>query len=314
MDPSSDNTAALAASMQTLNNMANIAHSGNLNRKNIALAREMNQKQREDSYIAAIAQRKWAKEDWDKTAKYNSPEQQMARLKEAGLNPHLVYGNGADAQVGDMRGTNISTPNYDTPKHEMFDLNVGNPLMEYIDLQARGQTSNNLSVMEEVYKAQAEKIRTETLVEAQNLKDKSLAYEIQLEVRDSTVAYQGLRNDKIKSDIDTQMFYKKLATSKFSLEKLRVDIEQSKLKLQKAKTEREMDVMLSTIIQNNIENANTRMDTKEIQAHIRNMNLDAQLTAIHIQLRKLGLTPGTPEYVNRYTQMAQPILKGLSGY
>ena len=37
-----------------------------------------------------------SREDWDRMNKYNSPEQQMQRLREAGLNPNMVYGKGAD--------------------------------------------------------------------------------------------------------------------------------------------------------------------------------------------------------------------------
>jgi len=37
------------------------------------------------------------KELWNMDNLYNSPEQQMARLKAAGLNPNLVYGKGATA-------------------------------------------------------------------------------------------------------------------------------------------------------------------------------------------------------------------------
>ena len=40
--------------------------------------------------------------EWKRQAEYNSPVNQMARLKQAGLNPHLVYGNGASVSVGNM--------------------------------------------------------------------------------------------------------------------------------------------------------------------------------------------------------------------
>lgn len=36
---------------------------------------------------------------WNRTNEYNSPTNQMKRLQEAGLNPNLVYGNGAVANV-----------------------------------------------------------------------------------------------------------------------------------------------------------------------------------------------------------------------
>lgn len=45
-------------------------------------------------------------EEW-----YNSPEQQMRRLQEAGLNPNLVYGNGASAGIaGNTRDVKPTNP------------------------------------------------------------------------------------------------------------------------------------------------------------------------------------------------------------
>lgn len=41
-------------------------------------------------------QRRDALSDWNMQNAYNSPSAQMQRLAEAGLNPHLVYGKGAD--------------------------------------------------------------------------------------------------------------------------------------------------------------------------------------------------------------------------
>ena len=40
--------------------------------------------------------RAWALEDWNRQNEYNHPEQVMNRLRQAGLNPNLVYGKGAD--------------------------------------------------------------------------------------------------------------------------------------------------------------------------------------------------------------------------
>lgn len=44
-------------------------------------------------------------EMWHMQNAYNSPEQQMARFGSAGLNPHLIYGQGTS-------GNSSSTPNY----------------------------------------------------------------------------------------------------------------------------------------------------------------------------------------------------------
>ena len=48
-------------------------------------------------------------EMWNRNNEYNSPEKQMERLRAAGLNPNLVYGNGA---VGNTSG---DTPKFHAP-------------------------------------------------------------------------------------------------------------------------------------------------------------------------------------------------------
>ena len=53
--------------------------------------------------------------EWKRQAEYNSPVNQMARLKQAGLNPHLVYGNGASVSVGNQnQPAQVSAPQIDT--------------------------------------------------------------------------------------------------------------------------------------------------------------------------------------------------------
>ena len=47
-------------------------------------------------------QRDWDLAMWERQNKYNSPIEQMARLKEAGLNPHLMYGQGTLGQAGGL--------------------------------------------------------------------------------------------------------------------------------------------------------------------------------------------------------------------
>lgn len=56
-----------------------------------------NKKQRKWNEKMYARQRQDALADWAMQNAYNSPAEQMKRLKEAGLNPNLVYGHGADA-------------------------------------------------------------------------------------------------------------------------------------------------------------------------------------------------------------------------
>lgn len=70
---------------------------------------------------------------WDMANKYNSPQAQMQRLEEAGLNPALVYGNGAATQ------SSATLPHYNAPtaSHSAQAPQITNSLGQYNDMQLR---------------------------------------------------------------------------------------------------------------------------------------------------------------------------------
>lgn len=73
------------------------------NKANMELAQYQNEwqtRENEKAYARAVNM-------WNMQNEYNSPTQQMARLRAAGLNPNLVYGNGV---TGNSAG---STPQYE---------------------------------------------------------------------------------------------------------------------------------------------------------------------------------------------------------
>ena len=65
-------------------------------------------KQRKHEEEMARQQRDWNYRMWKEQNAYNSPEAQMQRLKDAGLNPHLLYGQG----VAGATGQADSVPSY----------------------------------------------------------------------------------------------------------------------------------------------------------------------------------------------------------
>ena len=109
------------------NMMAALQSGGNLvgnlytNWSNRKFTEEQNEIERKRQDLIRHEKRKWALEDRDNERAYNSVGQQMQRLKDAGLNPHLVYGHGAKAQVNAMPrsadgpGARTSVPKFDNP-------------------------------------------------------------------------------------------------------------------------------------------------------------------------------------------------------
>lgn len=86
-------------------------------------------------------QRQWALQDTESNNKYNSPAQQMQRLREAGLNPHLVYGKGADNTGAMVRSVQGTPPTPIAPKLDTSA--IGSSIGQYYTIkQQQAQTDN----------------------------------------------------------------------------------------------------------------------------------------------------------------------------
>jgi len=86
---------------------------------------------------------------WDQANSYNSPQQQMARLKLAGLNPNLVYGNGNPGG-----NSSSSIPQYQAPT-QSYDIKAPDLSMQMPNLIATYQDM-------EFKKAQIDNVKAQT--------------------------------------------------------------------------------------------------------------------------------------------------------
>lgn len=102
-------------------NQQNILSQQGINQANIDWAKEQYKLSKADSL-----------ERWRMENEYNSPAAQMERLKNAGLNPNLVYGSGATAMGG-----SIDSPQYNTPQ-------LAAPTANFVD---QGRTLNPVAGM-----------------------------------------------------------------------------------------------------------------------------------------------------------------------
>lgn len=92
-------------------------------------------------------------EMWNRNNQYNSPAAQMLRLKNAGLNPNMVYGTGS--VVGN---TTTQMPHYQAPRMN-YDinpgLNLGDALAMYADTKVKSAQADNLVEQKNLISAQA---------------------------------------------------------------------------------------------------------------------------------------------------------------
>lgn len=76
---------------------------------------------------------------WTMQNDYNSPVAQMERLRQAGLNPNLVYGRGADNTASSMP---VSSPTIS--RRQPIDFNPGNSILAAQDLRIKQAQYDNL--------------------------------------------------------------------------------------------------------------------------------------------------------------------------
>ena len=106
-------------------------------------------------------QRTDALADWARTNEYNSPLQQMARLKEAGLSPHLIYGGGANSISQPVRSTDTKSWSPNAPQIDGAQI-----VSQYFGVQ---QQQNAL----EIQKQQIESLKLDNQYKEQTLPDRT---------------------------------------------------------------------------------------------------------------------------------------------
>lgn len=104
----------------------------------------------QEAYNTSVMQqqRQWAVQDINNQNAYNSPAQQMARYKEAGLNPNLIYGEGVTASSGNAdMPRSVPSPSFSPSNEASSFSNLGSQansaVQTYNDLKNSATSRNN---------------------------------------------------------------------------------------------------------------------------------------------------------------------------
>lgn len=160
---------------------------GGQNRKSRAFSREMYQRQFDDNLRL-----------WEMQNLYNSPVQQVARLKAAGLNKALMYGSGGSPGVA----SSLSAPSAIKPEFNVPDLsgisNAGNAianrvLMRY-DRDIKVAQAANMRKQNDLLDQQIKLAETET-------RRKEFDLNLDIETRPTSVASREAQLQKLKADL-----------------------------------------------------------------------------------------------------------------
>lgn len=198
MDPITG-AALIGGASALLGSGANAAAQGSMNKETRKWNEKMYGIQKQDSL-----------DFWNMQNSYNSPEQQMQRLKAAGLNPNLVYGSGSAA------GNTSSSP--DVPKAMAYNpeapkIDIPSVVNGFYDIKQKAAVTDNVKLQGDILKLDAEKKAIENqfleayLTERNDkaIGDKRLSY-----LRSRQIAY-----DNMFKTGEVQPFYPTVGDGKF---------------------------------------------------------------------------------------------------
>lgn len=256
-------SAAISGGSQLLGAGINAIAQGRQNRLSREWSDRAYNREREDSIAF-----------WNMQNEYNSPQAQMARLKEAGLNPMLVYGGSSGGTAG--TAGNIGTPRAHQPTFKSPDLSgIGNA----------GGSAISAFLDYDIKSAQADNLRTQNTVMEQ---DKLLK------------AAQTMRTLTGNARDEFELLFRK------DLRDVYADAERERVRQIRTSTdvllnrdEREA-IMNSRNVQESVERvlnmraqrANTYQEYRRVQQVIRNLKKDERLKELDIELREKGVQPG----------------------
>lgn len=211
--------AVIAGGAALLGTGVNAAATGNQNRKNRQHAEKMYEKQKADNLNF-----------WHQQNSYNSPEAQMARLQAAGLNPHLVYGNGSAVNTaGD-----INTPNAQPYRGEAPQVDLTQAVDGYFNTQTQQQLLSN-------QKKQGDLLAMEALVKEAQIRNTNANTLQTIENTWQSQGSYGLRQAKLQHDVTNA--FNSIARGLATTEAIKLDNQARPIQLQGQKITNQGNVL-----------------------------------------------------------------------
>jgi len=269
--PNDNYAANMAAASQLAVTATNSLASATMNRN----TRKWNEKQYDKQRADALA-------DWTMQNEYNSPQAQMERLRKAGLNPNLVYGNGATAQSESMPRQTDTKPW--TPHAPQIDPQmVGDIVNRYYDVRIKEATYDNLRTQNTVLDNEAilkSAQTTATLKQAGYTDAQIAALTQETQFRNSL--------NPISLQAAEAGVNKTLADTKYTLNQDERAAAQNAVSLKEA---------AERILTMRAQRSKVPAEINEIKARIKNLETDTRLKEADAMLKEKGVQPHDKIYM-----------------
>jgi hypothetical protein len=249
---------------------------------NAATQSSMNRKTREWNERMYGMQRQHALQDWEMQNAYNNPSAQMARLKAAGLNPHLIYGGGPGNVSQPVRSTDTKSWN---PTPPQFDLGQAakSALFTGVDLELKNVQRDRIQELTQVARQQALQQASQTAKNVQQVAKDKFQLDQAKQLNNYVLEAAKLGVKQQEANIQSTMTNTQRTTQQIATEAL---MQQPNLKLALA----EIDQRRANVAKTDAERYNIIQDT-------RNKERTGILQQLDIDLREKGINPNDPMYM-----------------
>lgn len=273
----------------TVTDIANSWMQYDANQKNIAATEKIN-----------LQNRNWALEDWNRQNEYNLPANQMARFKDAGLNPNLIYGQGTIAAP--VRGTSPTVPQYVPFKvPDLADRMIQHFQLKSIEADLRNKEATN-----KLLQNKDEQFNVDMLTKI--LKNKHLDFDFQFknDIVDSKKKEIELKNAKVAAETAGTVTRTQLLVPEFVLKKRKVDMD-------KARTDADIARIDATTAYQMMKNSNyqklTDRQMAKIEQEIELLSRQNKLKQFEVDMRGMNLNPNDPTYLRLIAAAVQALAK-----
>ncbi len=145
-------------------------------------------------------QSQWNREQWDIQNEYNLPANQMQRLRDAGLNPNLIYGNGAaGGQAGKIDQATMPKYNPARANYSHLPVNIPDMLGQYQNFKLKNAQIDNVEAQTRVAK---EKALTEMELRAGRYDSYKYGNQIKYHNARYQEAFNELERDRRKQQVE----------------------------------------------------------------------------------------------------------------
>lgn len=227
--------------------------------KQIAAQREENRLNRYYNQMLARQQNQWNLEQWNRENAYNSPLAQMYRLRQAGLNPDLMYGQGT---TGNSAGSPELTSGAPSEPNDMSAMlskrSFGQTMQQILDKEQQ-RRMNEAQI--EAIKANTNKTNSET--QGQDIDNAIQQIKLGNEAKFQDQTLKNMQAVEKMTDAQAQSYLQSVVESNRRIEKIGVEMESLRVAMDNVSFEQEMKVReyilhskeVDSVIQSNLASA-----------------------------------------------------------